>query len=220
MRIDTDQKLAILSSIFIAALVGANLLGTKVTTLFGVSVSVGIFAYPLTFLITDSIEEVFGRKKVTHLLYGALVAQILILGIVAIAVILPPAGRYEHNEAYVTVFSNSMRIIVASLIAFVLSQTHDIWAFQFLRSKTHGKYLWLRNNISTIVSQFIDTTLFMFIAFYHVTPKFDVAFLFALIIPYWLFKIAFAILDTPVVYALVAWLRHGNEQHAEHEERA
>jgi len=215
MRIDTDQKIAILSSVFVAALIGANLLGTKVTTLFGVSVSVGIFAYPLTFLITDAIEEVFGKKKVTHLIYGALVAQILILGIVALAIALPPAERYEHNAEYTTVFSNSIRIIIASLTAFVLSQTHDIWAFQFWRNKTKGRFLWLRNNLSTIVSQFIDTTLFMFIAFYQVTPKFDVAFLFSLIIPYWLFKIIFALLDTPIVYGIVAWLK-SDEKNQDH----
>lgn len=210
MHTSQEQKFAILSSVFVAALIAANLLGTKITTILGVSVSVGIFAYPLTFLITDAIEEVFGKKKATELVYGALVAQILVLAIVAIAIALPPAGRYEHNDSYTLVFGNSARIIIASLTAFLLSQTHDIWAFNFWKEKTHGKFLWLRNNASTIASQFIDTVIFMFIAFYQVTPKFDVAFLFSLIIPYWLFKVAFAIMDTPFVYALVAWLRHPN----------
>ena len=214
MHTSQEQKFAILSSIFVAALIAANLLGTKITTILGVSVSVGIFAYPLTFLITDAIEEVFGKQKAKELMYGALAAQVLVLVIVAIAIALPPAGRYEHNNAYTTVFSNSIRIIVASLTAFFLSQTHDIWAFNFWRQKTHGKFLWLRNNLSTIASQFLDTTIFMFIAFYQVTPKFDVAFLFSLIIPYWLFKVAFAIIDTPIVYALVAWLRHPNNSSA------
>jgi len=93
------------------------------------------------------------------------------------------------------------------LVAFTLSQTHDIWAFNFWKQKTKGRFLWLRNNLSTIVSQFIDSTIFMFIAFYAITPKFTVGFIFSLIIPYWLFKIAFAILDTPLVYAGVKWLR-------------
>ncbi|MDP3995548.1 MAG: queuosine precursor transporter, partial [bacterium] len=128
--------------------------------------------------------------------------------IVAIAIILPPAARYTHNDAYQLVFSNSLRIIAASLTAFFLSQMHDIWAFDFWKKKTHGKFLWLRNTLSTSASQFIDTVIFMFIAFYQVTPMFDVAFLFSLIIPYWLFKVAFAVIDTPIVYALVAWLKH------------
>jgi queuosine precursor transporter len=207
MKISTEQKFAILSSIFVAALIAANLLGSKITTILGISVSVGIFAYPLTFLITDAIEEVFGRKKARQLMYGALVAQILVLIIVVVAINMPPASRFEHNEAYGAIFGNSIRIIIASLVAFFLSQTHDIWAFNLIKQKTHAKFLWLRNNASTVVSQFIDTTLFMFIAFYQVTPRFDVPFLFSLIIPYWLFKIAFALIDTPIVYGLVYWLR-------------
>jgi len=67
--------------------------------------------------------------------------------------------------------------------------------------------LWLRNNLSTIVSQFIDSTVFMFVAFYALTPKFTVAFIFSLIIPYYLFKVAFAVLDTPFVYLGVKWLK-------------
>ena len=213
MTISTQQKLSILSSVFVAALVAANLLGTKITTILGISVSVGIFAYPITFLITDAIEEVFGKKPVTHLMYGALIAQVFVFLIILIAINLPPAGRYEHNEAYVTIFSSSLRIIIASIIAFFLSQTHDIWAFHFWKTQTKGRFLWLRNNLSTVVSQFVDTTIFMFIAFYQMTPKFDVSFIFSLIIPYWLFKVGFAIIDTPLVYGLVWWLR--SSRHSE-----
>ena len=214
MKISIEQKFAILSSIFVAALIAANLLGSKITTILGVSVSVGIFAYPLTFLITDSIEEVFGKEKAKQLMYGALIAQILVLIIVAVAIKMPPATRFEHNEAYGLIFGNSIRIIIASLIAFFLSQTHDIWAFSFWKKQTRGKFLWLRNNLSTFISQFIDTTLFMFIAFYMITPKFDVSFIFSLIIPYWLFKIAFAVIDTPLVYGLVYWLRKDKDPNA------
>ena len=139
MTISTPQKLSILSSIFVAALIAANLLGTKITTILGISVSVGIFAYPITFLITDAIEEVFGTKTAKNLMYGALSAQILVLVIVLIAIKLPPATRFEMNEAYVSIFSNSIRIIIASLVAFFISQTHDIWAFNFWKKQTNGK---------------------------------------------------------------------------------
>ena len=214
MKISTEQKLSILSSIFVSALIAANLLGTKITTILGISVSVAIFAYPITFLITDAIEEVFEEKPATHLMYGSMIALILILIITAISIVLPSAERYEYNDAYTTIFSSSIRMIIASIIAFFLSQTHDIWAFNFWKNKTKGKFLWLRNNLSTIVSQFIDTTIFMFIAFYQITPKFDISFIFSLIIPYWIFKVVFAIMDTPLVYGLVWWLKKDKqEQH-------
>ena len=97
--------------------------------------------------------------------------------------------------------------MLASVIAFVFSQFHDVWSFHFWKRKTHGKFLWLRNNLSTSVSQLIDTILFMFIAFYKINPKFTVPFIISLIIPYYLFKIGFALIDTIFVYPGVWWLR-------------
>lgn len=205
-------KLTILTSIFVAGLIGANLLGSKITTLFGVAISVGIFAYPLTFLITDAIGEVYGKKKAKHVVWAALIAQILILGLTFISITLPPAGRYPFNEQYVTIFSGSLRMIIASLIAFIVAQSFDIWSFEWWRKKTKGKYLWLRNNASTVASQMIDTLLFMFIAFYGISEKFTVGFILKLSITYWLFKILFALIDTPFVYAIVKWLQKSSKE--------
>jgi queuosine precursor transporter len=218
MKISTNHKISILSSIFVSAIIAANLMGAKITTLFGISVSVAIFVFPLTFLVTDAIEEVFGKARAKQLMYSALIAQFIILLFVILAVKLPPATRFEYNEGYVQIFSNSIRIIIASLIAFFISQSHDIWAFGFWRKQTKGKYLWLRNNLSTFVSQFVDTTLFMFIAFYQITPRFDVPFIFSLIIPFWIFKIIFAAVDTPFVYAIVHWLRKDRDPNVEFRE--
>jgi uncharacterized integral membrane protein (TIGR00697 family) len=202
-----EIKTNILLAVFIAALVLANVIGSKVTTIFGIVTSVGIFAYPLTFLITDAVEEVRGKKVSAVFIYAGFVALLVSIVLVWIGIKMPPASFYSHNEAYTTVFGNSLRIIIASMTAFLISQTHDIWAFNFWKKKTHGRYLWLRNNLSTVVSQFIDTTLFTFIAFYQMTPAFTVARVFQMIIPYWLLKVGFAFLDTPFVYLLVKWLR-------------
>jgi queuosine precursor transporter len=200
-------KLTILTGIFIAGLISANLLGSKVTVIFGIAVSVGIFSYPLTFLITDAVSEVYGKHKTRQIVYAALIAQVLVLLLTILSVKLPAASRYEFNEQYVTVFSGSIRMIIASLIAFIVSQLHDIWAFEFWKKKTKGKFLWVRNNLSTVSSQAIDTLLFMFIAFYHISPKFDVPFILHLSLSFWLFKLVFALIDTPFVYGLVWWLK-------------
>lgn len=202
-----DQKVSILSSVFVAALVAANLMGSKIITILGVSASVGIFAFPLTYMISDTITEVLGKRRANQMVYGALAAQAVIFIILAIAIILPPASRFTNNDSYVAIFGNSLRIIVASLTAFALGQINDIFSFSWLKEKTSGKMLWLRTNLSTAFGQFIDTTVFMFIAFYHFTPKYDAAFIFSLIIPYWGLKILYSIVDTPIVYGLVAWLR-------------
>lgn len=200
-------KTQILQALFIAAIIAANLIGTKVTKIGFLEFSVGIFAFPLTFLITDVIAEVHGKKETQRLVYGGFVALIFVLAMTALAVILPFAPRSFVQENYTQVFGTTLRIFAASIIAFFLSQMHDIWAFHFWKEKTKGRFLWLRNNLSTIVSQFIDTVVFMFIAFYGLTPKHDAAYMFVLIIPYWVLKIVVALLDTPFVYMGVWWLK-------------
>jgi len=206
-KLSLESKTDILFALFITCLITANLLGSKITTILGVSISVGIFTYPLSFLITDIIAEVHGKKKTYNLIMAGFISLILLLGMTYLSVKLQPNARYPHNESYVVVFSASLRMIIASLTAFIIAQLHDVWAFHFWKEKTKGKYLWLRNNASTAVSQFIDTVIFMFIAFYQIAPKFDFAFMWHLIIPYFLFKVAFAIIDTPFVYLGVKWLK-------------
>lgn len=201
------NKTYFLLGLFVSALVLANLLGSKVTTIFGIVTSVGIFAYPITFLITDIVEEVKGKETTKQFIHAGIGALVLSILLVWIGIIMPPASFYAHNDAYRTVFSNSIRIIIASLIAFIISQYHDIFTFNLLKQKTKGRLLWLRNNLSTAISQFIDTTLFTFIAFYMVTPEFTIPRIVSMIIPYWLLKVLFSVADTPFVYLGVKWFK-------------
>lgn len=202
-----EKKLNLLLGIFVTVLVCANLIGVKITTLLGVSVSVGIFAFPVSFVITDMVEEVFGKQKTKQFVLIGVIALLITFFFAWLGVLLEPSERYAFNEEYKLIFSSSLRMIFASLVAFAIAQYHDIWAFNFWKKKTGGKHLWLRNNASTITSQLIDSTVFMFLAFYLVSPKFDAMFIVSLIIPYWLLKIAFAVIDTPIVYLGVKWLK-------------
>ena len=202
-----EQKLSVLLGLFVSAIIAANFLGTKITTILGISFSVGAFSYPFTFLITDIVEDVYGWERTKQFIYSAFVAVIFVMLLTILSLSLPVASRFEMNDAYVSLFSISIRIFIASIVSFLFAQFHDLWAFDIIKKQTHGKYLWLRNNVSTIASQFIDTTLFMFIAFYHVSPKFTVPFIFSHIIPYWSFKVLFALVDTPFVYLGVWWLK-------------
>jgi len=203
---DREEKTLVLLGIFVAAVVLANLLGTKIANFGWFVASVGIFMYPITFLATDIVAEVFGRKKVMMFVVAGLIANLMLFLMVAVAIRLPPATRYPSNEAFLEVFNPSLRIIGASIIAFLIAQIHDIAAFEYWKKVTRGRFLWLRNNASTIVSQFLDSTIFMFLAFYLATPEYTVDFIFALIIPYWLLKVVIAIADTPFVYLGVRWL--------------
>ncbi len=207
-----EFRLSLLIGLFIASIITSNLIGGKVSEifLFGIPVvfSVGIVPFAFTFPITDIVAEVYGKKKAQEVVWIGVSVLIFVLFVTSIAVILPYAERsWLTAEQYGPVFEQSLRMIFASIIAFFLSQTHDVWAFEFWKEKTKGRFLWVRNNASTIISQFIDSTVFMFIAFYGVSPKYDVAFVFSLIIPYYLLKVILAILDTPLVYAGVSWLK-------------
>ncbi|HDD46421.1 MAG TPA: VUT family protein, partial [Candidatus Aenigmarchaeota archaeon] len=152
-----SNKTNFLLGMFVSSLIGANLLGNKITEIFGIRTSVGVFLFPILFLITDIVEEVHGKEKAKSFVYVALLCQIFIFLMVYLAIIAPPNPAWGNQEAYESVFYASMRIIIASIVAFFISQIHDVWAFQFWKNKTKGKYLWLRNNLSTIASQFIDT---------------------------------------------------------------
>lgn len=204
-------KTDILKAMFITVIILSNLLGIKVTSLAGISVSVGIFMVPVAFLITDILEEVHGKKEVQELIFTTIITLVLTFAYVALCVALKPHERFTINQEYTMVFGTTLRMIIASLIAFLLSQTHDVIAFDYLKKLTKGKHLWLRNNLSTMISQFIDTVVFMFIAFYAIAPKFTFGFIWQMIIPYYIFKVIFAALDTPLCYAGVAWLKKGSK---------
>ncbi|MBR9690678.1 queuosine precursor transporter [Candidatus Woesearchaeota archaeon] len=204
-----EKKFYILFGLFIMSLILANILGGKIADFGLFEASVGIIAVPIMFLITDIIEEVFGKERAKLVVYSGLLTLIITLLIIVIAVKLPAASRQLADPTeYANIFGTSVRIFIASIIAFFLAQMHDVWAFNFWKEKTKGKYLWLRNNLSTIVSQFIDTMVFMGVAFLWANPAMTPHFVFIkLAIPYYLLKILFAILDTPLIYLGVWWLR-------------
>ena len=135
-RFKTDLLLAI----FIGALILANILGTKITTIFGVRVSVGIFFVPLMFLVTDIVSEVYGKKKAKTFVTIAIIVMVLLFIATYLSILLPPNATWGNQEAYQSVFGASLRIMIASVIAFVLSQYHDVWAFHFWK-KVEKKYL-------------------------------------------------------------------------------
>lgn len=200
------EKLDLLLALYIGAIVSAELLGSKVFAVGPINSSVAIFTFPLTYTINDIIYEVAGKQRAHAFMRSGFVVLGLLAAFTLLALVLPPAGRFAPDEpAYDQVFGKSLRIIVASLLAFWISQRFDILVFSKLREKLGKKSLWLRNNVSNILSQFLDTSIFMFLAFY-VTGNFW--FVWSLVIPYWLLKSVFSFIHTPVTYLGVRWLRN------------
>lgn len=204
------QPLDLLLALYIAAIIISELMGSKIFTVAGINASVAILLLPITFSINDIVSEVYGKKRAESFVQAGFAMLILLLGFNVLALALPPATRFmPSNPAYSEVFGTSLRIIVSSLTSFWLSERLDVVLFSRLRQKFGKHKLWLRNNVSNIISQFFDTSLFMFLAFYHPGNS---SFMVSLIWPYWLLKCAMSVIETPFTYLGVRWLRTAKEE--------
>ena len=132
---------------------------------------------------------------------GGFITLVLSFLLTSASIVWPPASFWPHQQAYQTILGSSARIMVASLTAYLFSQYHDVWAFHFWKRVTTERFLWLRNNASTIVSQLLDSVVFITIAFYGSLPVIP------LIFGQWVIKVGIALLDTPLVYLLVYVVR-------------
>jgi len=202
--IQREEKIYILLiAIFVGGLVIAGVLASKIVNIAGLIVPGGVFAYSITFPITDIICEVWGKKRGKYVVFSGFITLLVVLGLIRLTLIFPKASFWTGEEAFTKILGGTSRIIIASFIAYLVSQYHDVWAFHFWRKVTKGKHLWLRNNASTFVSQFIDTVVFITIAFYGVMP------VFTLIKGQYIIKLLIALLDTPIVYFGVWLIRRG-----------
>ena len=202
-----EQKKQFLFALYLTSMVLVNTLGSKITTLGSVRASVGVFFMPLLFVITDIITEVYGKKTSTQFVNLSTIMMIFMFLMIGLCIILPPNATWGLQSAYASVFGSSMRMTIASLTSFYIAQHMDVLIFAFIKIITKEKHLWIRNNVSTIISQFVDTTIFMFLTFYKMNPDYTFSFLWTLILPYWGFKVIFALLDTPICYLGVWWLK-------------
>jgi uncharacterized integral membrane protein (TIGR00697 family) len=196
--INDHKAFIIIVSIFIGSITIASVLASKIITIFGLFVPAGVLAYAVTFVCTDTISEVWGKKRANEVVFGGFVALLVVLAFIRLSLVWPAAPFWKSDAAFGSILGSTSRIIIASFIAYLISQYHDIWAFHFLGRITHQKHLWLRNNLSTMISQLLDSVFFIGIAFYGSMP------IGPLIFGQWVVKMAIAMLDTPIVY-LVVW---------------
>ncbi len=180
----------------------ANIQVIQTVELFGLVATLGNIVYATSFLVTDILSENYGKeeaKKAVWIGFFSLISMTLLMNLAL--KFLPLEGdefASVAHEATSTIFSLMPRIAVASLAAYLLSQRHDVWAFHFWRNRfPKDKQLWLRNNLSTGISQLIDSVVFVLIAFYGV---FETAMLFEIFMTTYFLKFIVAAADTPFVY--------------------
>lgn len=198
-----------LAALFIAALITCNLVANKFVTVdLGFKtfiVSAGVIPYPLTFLITDILSEIYGRRNTSIVVFSGFFASLLVLLILYLGHVFPAIdGSPVSDDQFDTVFQNSWRVISSSMIAYLVAQFVDVRIFHLIKQKTKGKHLWLRNNFSTIFSQLVDTVLVVGVIFWGL-KSFDE--ILPLIGDGWFFKALFAAADTIIIYPLIIAIR-------------
>lgn len=206
-----------LAGLFICSLVVSNLIFQKFfywypfgdATIFGAKlfeISVGIIPYPITFLVTDIISEIYGKKKANQIVTTGIFASVFSLGIVYIANYVPAIENSPiNNETFTKVFGQTALAVLASMLAYLAAQYVDIQIYHFWKKLTSGKMLWLRNNFSTITSQAVDTlSVLLLLCYFKILPWHLFGKLF---ISGFAFKTFIALIDTPFLYLIVYLFR-------------
>lgn len=187
-----------LTTSFITFLLMAEVTGSKLITFMGFTLTMGVVPFPITFLITDVLNEFYGKKAVKHTTLLGMVMILIAYAIIVIDLKIPASESSPVDDAsFQTVFANSGLVIIGSIIAYLIGQLIDINVFHYLRMKTKEKHIWLRATGSTIVSQLIDSFVVIFIAFGSTLPFNKLV---SISTTNFVYKLGIAVLLTPVVY--------------------
>jgi len=216
-----------LIALFVTSLVTAQLTATKLLA-FDLPVSLPIvgaaitlpgaaLAYAVTFLATDCYNELYGRRPTQLLVNVGFAMNFVLLALVWSTILAPAAGQGVPADQFETVLGAGTNVVIASLLAYLVSQNYDVIAFDWIRERTDGDHLWARNVGSTASSQAIDTVIFVTVAFgvlprlIGVGPVTSWDLVLELIVGQYLLKLLIALLDTPFVYGVVAAVRRQEE---------
>jgi len=179
----------------------ANIQVIQTIELFGFTATLGNIVYASSFLVTDILSENYGKKEANKAIWIGFFSLITMTILMNLALLFEPTPEefsLTTYESIKTIFSFMPRIVLASLVAYIVSQKHDIWAFHFWKKRFAAKKtLWIRNNLSTMVSQLLDSLIFTLIAFYGV---FDSGVLTEIFVTTYLLKWIVAAADTPFIY--------------------
>jgi uncharacterized integral membrane protein (TIGR00697 family) len=182
------------------AIILANLQGPKLTVIFGIETTLGVIFYSSIFFATDVLSELYGRAEANKAVRMGFAVSLVVLLMLSLAMLYQPSDRqfaHDIHDAFGTILNFTPRFILGSLFAYYISQTFDVWAFHRIRQVTGEKWLWLRNNLSTMCSQVVDTVIFSLVVWWGTV---DLATALKLGAAKYLFKLLIAIVDTAFLY--------------------
>ena len=203
-------KILIALTLYLVSLFAANTLGLKIMPfLFGTHVSVAVFFFPFVFLTTDVIGQVYGKKMAKNFVLAGFLSVLLFLVYSAISLAMPwAADGLKFQDSYKMIFGISLRMSVASLLAYIIAEYQDVIAFFFFKKKLGNQGFWLSSNLSNLWSQLLDTLIFMFVAFGGIYP---IRTILLISLPWWLYKFSMGFIYTPLSYLGIYLLRYENK---------
>ena len=186
------------------AIILANLQGPKLTVIFGLQTSLGVIFYSSIFFATDVLSENYGKAEANKAVRMGFAVSVIVLVMLSFALLYLPSDRpgsaeFSRNihNAFATIVDYTPRFIFGSLLAYYVSQSFDVWAFHKIKTLTGDRWLWLRNNLSTMSSQAIDTSIYALVVWWGIV---DLQTAIALGAAKYVFKIAIALIDTAFIY--------------------
>ncbi len=205
--LESDRRYKYLDSfitLFVVVLLISNIVAAKFFAIDRLRISVAQILFPITYIFGDIFTEVYGYAASRRAIWYGFFASFILVTIVYIAVLIPPAPEYTDQRAFQTVFKPVGRIVAASLLAYWCGEFANSFTLAKLKLLTRGKYLWTRTIGSTLVGQAIDTTVVMFAAFYGSRSLNTI---WSLIVSGYLIKVVYETLMTPLTYAVVNYLK-------------
>jgi len=182
------------------AIILANLQGPKLTEIFGFETTIGVIFYSGIFLATDILSENYGRAEAAKAVRMGFVVSLIVLTMLSLSMMYTPTDRQfaiDVHNAFDTILNFAPRFVLGSLFAYLVSQTFDVWAFHKIKEYTGEKWLWLRNNGSTMCSQIVDTTVFSLVVWWG-TVDLETALKLGAV--KFCFKMVIAMIDTTFIY--------------------
>ena len=194
-----------LYAIVILNIMLSNLQGPKLTIIFGMETSLGVILYSGIYFATDLLGEKYGKRESERAVLLGFMTSIVTVTMIYISLLFLPsqtAHAQKVHDAMVTLFKFTPLFVFGSLLVYLITQSFDVWLFHYIKEKTQGKHLWLRNNVSTITSQALDTLLYAVIVW---SPVVGLTKAIQLALAKYVIKVVIALIDTIFIYWARSW---------------
>lgn len=203
------KYLTALSVFFVSVLLISNVASTKIVDFGWFTFDGGTLLFPLSYIFGDIMTEVYGYRRARSVIWLGFISAFVMAAVFMIVGALPPAADWGNQAAYDSILGLTPRIVLASLVAYFCGSFSNSFILAKMKIWTKGKMLWTRTIGSTVVGEFVDSTLFILIAFAGVLPG---SLLVTLIVSNYLFKTAVEVLFTPLTYKIVSFLKKKEQE--------